>query len=129
MTPIRTVHTFDHLKHNMPILFLAILTSSAKFFRPDLNLMLTEHLRIVINRAIVSEVCTIDMVQAICVCNFWKAPTDSIWLKIGIAIRLAYQLRLHEAKDAPLGSSELERRKAAVSDSSTLGGTISVHLI
>jgi hypothetical protein len=100
----------------MPILFLAILTSSAKFFRPDLNLMLTEHLRIVINRAIVSEVCTIDMVQAICVCNFWKAPTDSIWLKIGIAIRLAYQLRLHEAKDAPPGSGELERRKAAVSE-------------
>lgn len=48
---------------------------------------------------------------------FWKAPTDtSAWVKLGLAIRLAYQLRLHQPrKRDPLPPDMAESRKVVVS--------------
>lgn len=39
-----------------------------------------------------------------------EVEDGSAWLKIGIAIRLAYQLRLHNRRKGPLPADELEAR-------------------
>ena len=45
----------------------------------------------------------IELVQAICIIVFWKAPSDgSGWLKIGFAVRLGFSLRLHFRRTGPL---------------------------
>lgn len=49
-----------------------------------------------LSRAINLGTCDIGIVKAIIIMVFWKDPTDkSAYVKIGIAIRLGFQLGLH----------------------------------
>lgn len=47
--------------------------------------------------------------------TFWKDPRDSSsWRKVGLAIRMAYELNLHAAREDPLSSDELSAREQLV---------------
>jgi hypothetical protein len=46
---------------------------------------------------------------------YWKAPTDrTAWLKIGLSVRIGYQLGWHETHPRSLPSDEMAARKVLV---------------
>lgn len=60
--------------------------------------------------------CDIQLVQALCIMVYWKSPTDNTaFLKIGHAIRMAYQLNLHLPKRSSLPTDIVEAKSFMVS--------------
>lgn len=80
---------------------------------------LLDHSRQLIFRRVGKSQCSIETVQALMNLTIWKRPLDQNgWMDIGIAIRMAYQLGLHELElkhGMALPSDEMERRVLAVS--------------
>jgi hypothetical protein len=55
--------------------------------------------------------CSLGLVQSLLIMVYWKTPTDtSAWVKIGIGIRLAYQLGLHVPRTKKLPSDDRDAR-------------------
>lgn len=106
------VHTTEWVRSSSTVLFSAILAVSAKFFRPALYPTLLAHAQQLVTRGIADALSQIGLVQALCLLVYWKEPEDnSAWMKIGLAIRLGYQLRLHTRRRSErLPSVELEAR-------------------
>ncbi|OCF40856.1 hypothetical protein I317_05306 [Kwoniella heveanensis CBS 569] len=97
-----TVHTLTVLRE-YPFLFTAILAVTAKFVRKDLHRPLLSHADLLLNRALSSGQCNIAVIKALIILVFWKDPRDkTAWLRIGIALRLSYQLGLHVPRSSPL---------------------------
>ncbi|KAF8752633.1 Fungal specific transcription factor domain [Rhizoctonia solani] len=50
-----------------------------------------------LGRALADGICSIEYVQALSLLTFWKDSRDSSsWRKVGLAIRMAYELNLHD---------------------------------
>ncbi|GAA5872818.1 hypothetical protein JCM3774_006340 [Rhodotorula dairenensis] len=108
----RHLHTYAYLRAHSSILFTAMLATAAKFVRRELYQRLLEHAQNMITRGMGGDVePDIGLLQAILLLVYWKEPMDSsAWMRVGYAIRLAYQLRLHQRRCTPLPSDELEAR-------------------
>lgn len=120
------VHTRELIQRESGILFISILAVSAKFSRPTLYPLLLAHAQAVLSRAIIAGDCHLSIVQALLVIIHWKAPTDkSAWVKLGIAIRLSYQLDLHVMRKGPLPSDEMAARRVRAAERTWLGGFLS----
>jgi hypothetical protein len=66
--------------------------------------------------------CNLGIVQALLIMVHWKAPTDkSAWVKLGIAIRLSYQLDLHVVRLEPLPADEIGARKIRAAERTWFG--------
>jgi len=66
--------------------------------------------------------CNLSIVQAMLIMVHWKAPTDkSAWVKLGIAIRLSYQLDLHVVRHTPLPVDEMSARKVRAAERTWFG--------
>ncbi|ORY27888.1 hypothetical protein BCR39DRAFT_536618 [Naematelia encephala] len=105
------LHTVDYVRHTSSILFTAILAVSAKFFRPQIYPPLLTHAQTILNRAMAVGECDLGIVQALLILVYWKTPTDrSAWVKLGIGIRLGYQLGLHARRKTPLPADEMQAR-------------------
>ncbi|WVF69433.1 hypothetical protein IAT40_004210 [Kwoniella sp. CBS 6097] len=101
------VHTLTVLRES-PFLFTAILTVTAKFTRKDLYRPLLSHADLLLNRALFSGQCSIPVIKALIILVFWKDPRDkTAWLRIGIALRLSYQLGLHVPRTSPLPDDDI----------------------
>ncbi|GMK56769.1 hypothetical protein CspeluHIS016_0306090 [Cutaneotrichosporon spelunceum] len=108
------LYTLPYLFMSSPILLSSILAIAAKFFRIPLYQPLLAHANKVIDRAVGLGHCDIGLIQSLVLIVCWANPTDSSsWLKLGIGIRLGYQLGLHLPRNCPLPGSELEARKIA----------------
>jgi hypothetical protein len=96
LTPHRaTVHTLPYLRTS-PLLLSALLTVSAKYFLQRHYPALLSHTQSIVNRAVGQGQCDIGLIQALILMITWKDPKDgSSWVKLGIAIRLGYQLGMH----------------------------------
>jgi len=56
------------------------------------------------------------MVQSLLIAVFWKEVTDvSAWRKVGMAIRMALQLRWHVKRTSELPQDEMAARVVVVS--------------
>lgn len=109
------------MRSSSTVLFSAVLFASSKFFRKDLYPSLESHFQAVLNRSVNAAACHVGLIQALMIAVFWRAPTDaSAWIKLGVAIRLAYQLRMHQTRKTPLPLDDYEARQVAVSDSRRL---------
>ncbi|WWD22922.1 hypothetical protein CI109_107417 [Kwoniella shandongensis] len=74
--------------------------------------MLLSHAQTLLDRAITYGVADVGIVQAIMILMYWKAPADtSAWRKIGIAIRIGYQLYWHVPRTQPLPEDEMAARQ------------------
>jgi hypothetical protein len=107
------LHTLDYIRSSSTPLFTMVLAASAKFFRPHSYKDLWSHGRTMIERAINNGTgCDIGLVQAIFIAIYWKEPQDTtVWIKIGLAIRLACQLGAHLPHVRPLPVDEVTARK------------------
>jgi hypothetical protein len=119
------VHTLDLIRRESGILFTSILTVSAKFSRPALYPLLLAHAQAVLSRAMIAGDCNLSIVQALLIMVHWKAPTDkSAWVKLGIAIRLSYQLGLHAVRQTPLPIDEVAARKIRAAERTWFGTSL-----
>ncbi|BEJ10772.1 hypothetical protein CspHIS471_0101940 [Cutaneotrichosporon sp. HIS471] len=108
------LYTLPYLRAASLILLSSLLAIAAKFFRRPLYRALLAHANAVVDRAVGLGLCNIGLIQSLILIVCWKDPTDaSSWLKLGIGIRLGYQLGLHLPRNHPLPSSEVQARKIA----------------
>lgn len=108
------MYTLPYLRQASPILLSALLSISAKFFRRPLYRPILAHANAIIDRAVGRGQCDIGLIQSLILLVCWKDPTDaSSWVKLGIGIRLGYQLGLHLPRTRPLPHSEFEARRIA----------------
>ncbi|GJN88061.1 hypothetical protein Rhopal_001017-T1 [Rhodotorula paludigena] len=108
----RHLHTPEYVRSTSTVLFTAILAASAKFFRPDLHAQLLLTAQQLVTRSMGGDgEPHIGLVQSLLILTYWKEPLDtSSWLKVGYAIRLGYQLGLHQKRYTALPANEHEAR-------------------
>ncbi|GAA5821093.1 hypothetical protein JCM11251_001958 [Rhodosporidiobolus azoricus] len=105
------LHKVNYVRRTSTVLFTTVLAVSAKFFRPDLYPSLLASSRQLIGRAIVDGKASVGLIQAMLIATYWKESSDSsAWLRIGLAIRMGYQLNLHAQRTTPLPDDEFEAR-------------------
>ncbi|OCF38974.1 hypothetical protein I317_07229 [Kwoniella heveanensis CBS 569] len=106
------LHTVQYLRSTSTVLFSTVLAMAARFGRSDLHNLLLSHAQTLLDRAITSGLSEVGVVQAIMILTYWKNPADtSAWRKIGIALRIGYQLYWHIPRTEPLPQDELAARK------------------
>jgi hypothetical protein len=104
------------MRATSPVLLFAVLTASAKFFRCESYASVFFHTQAVVNRAVMAGGCNTGLVQSLMILTYWKSVTDrSPWTKLGLAIRLGYQMRWHVPRWAPLPADEHQARLVLVS--------------
>lgn len=95
------------MRETSAVLFSAVLAAASKFFRKDLYQVLLAHTQQLFNRALAESCYDISLIQAIGLLVYWRETTDkSAFVKIGIAIRMCYQLGLYFSQDAPVADSD-----------------------
>ncbi|KAL1408671.1 hypothetical protein Q8F55_005484 [Vanrija albida] len=100
------VHTLDYIRGST-ILFTAVIAVGSRFIRKELHQPLLTHAQMILNRATATGDVNIGIIQALLILMYWKAPSDrSAWVKIGIAIRLGYQMGMHIPRTEPLPEDE-----------------------
>jgi hypothetical protein len=108
---LMTVHTLRQLRESSTILLTAILAASAKFFHRTIRPALLSHAQTILSRSVLVGECSTGTIQALMLLSAWKEPTDrSSWVKMGIAIRLGYQLGLHVPRTGPLPADKHQAR-------------------
>ncbi|WWD04399.1 hypothetical protein V865_002468 [Kwoniella europaea PYCC6329] len=106
------LHTLSYLRSTSTILFSAVVAAASKFARPDLHATLSSHTQTLLSRAINNGTADVGVAQTIMILMYWKLPADtSSWRKIGIAIRMGYQLYWHVPRTQPLPEDEMMARK------------------
>lgn len=104
--PLTQVHTLDYIRGST-ILFTAVIAVGSRFIRKELHQPLLTHAQMILNRATATGDVNIGIIQALLILMYWKAPSDrSAWVKIGIAIRLGYQMGMHIPRTEPLPEDE-----------------------
>lgn len=99
-----------------------MVAAASKFFRPDLHRTLMDHSLAILSRSVAAGACDTGLVQSLMIHVYWKAPTDrTAWMKLGMAMRMAYQLRWHETQANQDGLDEMSLRRLLVSPS-RIGG-------
>ncbi|ORY90308.1 hypothetical protein BCR35DRAFT_299935 [Leucosporidium creatinivorum] len=106
------LHTVDYVRQTSPILFTSILAVSAKFIRPQLYPSLLMAAKQLVGRGIIDGQVSVGLVQSLLLQVYWKEPEDcSAWLRVGEAIRMGYQLHLHNRRTTSLPEDDLEARQ------------------
>ncbi|GAA5934128.1 uncharacterized protein JCM15063_000562 [Sporobolomyces koalae] len=127
----RHLHTVSYVRQTSTVLFTSLLAVSAKFFRPDLYPTLLAHAKALTGQAMADGTASVAIVQSLFLLVYWKEPFDqNAWLKVGYAIRLAYQLHLHKERKLPLADfkDEFEARLVMDRERTWICATIFDHL-
>ncbi|KIR59881.1 hypothetical protein I312_101453 [Cryptococcus bacillisporus CA1280] len=103
-------HTYERVKLS-DSLFTAMLYASSRFFHPEICRPLYNHANTIVSRMITHGTVDLPSVQALIMLAFWSVQNDeSAYMKSGIAVRAACQLRLWKKHDRPLPQDEEEVR-------------------
>ncbi|KAF8598079.1 hypothetical protein BDV93DRAFT_610030 [Ceratobasidium sp. AG-I] len=111
-----TLHTPAYVHHRSRTLYTVILAAACKFFRPDAAGPVWGLAQELVGRALADGVCSVEYVQALVVLAFWGDRGDTgagklggdnggggrkggAWRKVGLAIRIAFELGLHLRKE------------------------------
>lgn len=93
------VHTLPLVRNEQPTLFLAIMFAASRFWQTSKHTTIKQLLDNKISQAAITGNCHIVTIQAIIILVFWQEPRDrSVWIKSGLAIRMAYQAGLHKVQ-------------------------------
>lgn len=98
------VHTLDYLRANSPLLLAAVLASASKrFYRDSRYKALWLHATDSLDRIASKDLLHITIMQSEVVLAYSKDPSDpSAWRRVGVAIRMGFQLFFHVNRFAPL---------------------------
>ncbi|KAF8595694.1 hypothetical protein BDV93DRAFT_548719 [Ceratobasidium sp. AG-I] len=106
------LHTASYVRQRSTVLFTTIIAVSSKFFLSHVHERCHALSQSLIGRGLAADMCNIEYVQALSLSTFYKDADDaSSWRKVGLAIRMAYELNLHEFRTEPLPSEEVPARK------------------
>lgn len=106
------LHTASYVRQRSTVLFTTIISVSSKFFLPHVHDRCHALSQSLIGRGLASDMCNIEYVQALSLSTFYKDADDaSSWRKVGLAIRMAYEINLHEFRTEPLPTEEIPARK------------------
>jgi hypothetical protein len=109
------LHTPAYCRQRSPLLFSAILLTSAKVIRPDLYQASLDHIDHLVGLAFQSGISTVELVQSLSILVFWRESDDSSsYGKIGHAIRTAYELKIN-LRRRPLPDDDYQARLRLVS--------------
>ncbi|CUA76172.1 hypothetical protein RSOLAG22IIIB_06130 [Rhizoctonia solani] len=87
-----TLHTPIYVRRRSRVLYTAILAAAW--------------------RALSDGISSVEYIQALSIMTYWKEAEDtSTWRKLGLAIRMAFELNLHIARADPLPIDELQARE------------------
>lgn len=96
------MHTFQYVRDRSPLLFSAILGATAKFFNREMHPQLWGHAQRLISRVVEQGSCSASIIQGLLILVYWKQPNDqSAWIKVGLAVRMGYQLGWHNGWNTP----------------------------
>lgn len=113
------VHTINYVQNSSSFLFTSILAVSARFTGAPQHPSLHAHAKRLLGIALTEGTCDVPTIQAVTIFVFWKPPEDNnMWLRLGHAIRLAYELDMHKPRQTLLPADEFEARQVLVSSSS-----------
>ena len=109
------LHSHSYVRSRSSVLFTAIICVACRFVRPHVWEQCNALGQTLLGRALADGICSIEYVQALSLMTFWKDPRDSSsWRKVGLAIRMAYELNLHEAREDPLPTDDMSAREQLV---------------
>ncbi|KAG9096634.1 hypothetical protein FRC06_008480 [Ceratobasidium sp. 370] len=101
------LHTPTYVRARSSVLFTAILCVACRFMRPRAWERCNALGQTLLGRALADGICSIEYVQALSLMTFWKDPRDSSsWRKVGLAIRMAYELNIQAPRERPLAAME-----------------------
>ncbi|KAM0789318.1 hypothetical protein ACM66B_000155 [Microbotryomycetes sp. NB124-2] len=107
----RHLHTVQWVRQQSSILFSTLLAVSARHFRPELYQSLHSQATTLVARGVFGSTFDIGLLQSLMLLVYWKEPGDATaFLRVGIIVRLAYQLRLHVPRTSRLPAEEHEAR-------------------
>lgn len=97
------IHTWQECRSRSRLLFTAVIAVTSRIVRPKVYkscLMIANKL---VGEAVETGACSIEIVQAINILAQWKRADDSSsWRRVGYAIRMAQELKLHIKSPRPL---------------------------
>ncbi|WVQ84822.1 hypothetical protein IAT38_006979 [Cryptococcus sp. DSM 104549] len=94
--------TYERMRSS-DTLFTAMLYASARFHHPEICRGLYAHANMLVNRITTHGVLDVACIQALIILAYWSLPGDrSAYLKSGLALRAATQLRLWKRAERPL---------------------------
>lgn len=106
-----------------------MLYASSRFFHPEICRPLYNHANTIVNRMITHGTVDLPSVQAFIILSFWSIQNDeSAYMKSGIAVRAAYQLRLWKKHDRPLPQDEEEVRAILDRERTWIGERFSLYI-
>jgi hypothetical protein len=98
------------------ILFSAMITATCQVRRHPKHQIAARTFGTMLGTAFEKNQCNLELVQALSLSVFWRAPEDdSGWRRTGMAIRMAYELGLHEKQADRLPMNEMQYRETLVS--------------
>jgi len=113
---LTAVHTLAYMRQHTVVLLSAVLAAASKLYRKDLWPQLLAHANTVLDRALLRGITHISLMQSLMILTYTKAPADtSAWRRIGMAIRMGYQMRLHVPRNSPLPEDVAAARVLLVS--------------
>ncbi|KAG8710071.1 hypothetical protein FRC11_004912 [Ceratobasidium sp. 423] len=107
-----TLHTPIYVRRRSRVLYTAILAAACRFFKPSHFKPVHDLAQLLLGRALSDGISSVEYIQALSIMTYWKEAEDtSTWRKLGLAIRMAFELNLHHAKAEPLPIDELQARE------------------
>ncbi|KAB5593719.1 Luminal-binding protein 5 [Ceratobasidium theobromae] len=107
-----TLHTPIYVRRRSRVLYTAILAAACRFFKPACYKPIHDLAQILLGRALADGVSSVEFIQALVIMTFWKEADDtSTWRKLGLAIRMGFELNLHHANPNPIPQDELQARE------------------
>ncbi|CAE6368411.1 unnamed protein product [Rhizoctonia solani] len=106
------LHTPIYVRRRSRVLYTAILAAACRFFKPSYFKPVHDLAQLLLGRALSDGISSVEYIQALSIMTHWKEAEDtSTFRKLGLAIRMAFELNLHHAKAEPLPIDELQARE------------------
>ncbi|CAE6434915.1 unnamed protein product [Rhizoctonia solani] len=107
-----TLHTPIYVRRRSRVLYTAILAAACRFFKPAHFKPVHDLAQLLLGRALSDGISSVEYIQALSIMTYWREAEDtSTWRKLGLAIRMAFELNLHIARAEPLPIDELQARE------------------
>lgn len=105
------LHTAERCRERSPLLFTAVLAVTSRVIRPKAYAYCLSLANKLVGQTMEHGLSSVEIVQALNLLTHWKKADDNTsWRRVGYAIRMAQELKLHERGPRPLPTEEFLAR-------------------